>query len=152
VSQFARRIPIGEQELCGLGWVCPTTLAPDEGDRWYESGSFIGLDEITMVATFTSASELDFDVDPTETFQLWIVPKVPCDDDDPECPLIPPVAINEAPLGVVPPGSIITYDLTIDVSELSSSLEKFALRPRDHNFGTMDPSRIPLEEVFFTCN
>jgi len=152
VSQFARRIPIDEQELCGPGLICPTTLTPDERDRWYESGSFIGFDEITMVATFTSAHELDFAVDPTETFQLWIVPRVPCDDEDPECPLIPPVTINEAPLGIVLPGSIITYDLTIDVSELSSSLEKFALRPRDYNFGTMSPSIIPLVEVLFTCN
>jgi hypothetical protein len=152
VSQFARRIPIDEQELCGLGVFCPATLTPDERDRWYESGSFIGLDEITMVATFTSPYELDFATDPAETFQLWIVPKVPCDDDDPECPLIPPVTINETPLGVVPAGSIITYDLTIDVSALSSSPEKFVLRPWEHSvLGTMSPSDIPLEEVFFTC-
>lgn len=152
VSQFARRIPIEEQELCGLGVFCPTTLAPDELDRWYESGSFIGVDEITMVATFTSPHDLDFAADPAETFQLWIIPKVPCDDEDPECPLIPPVTINAVPLGIVPAGSIITYDLTIDVSELSSSVERFALRPREHSFyGTMSPSRIPLEEVSFTC-
>ena len=122
--------------------VCPTTL--NTLDFWYESDIFIGYSEITMVATFRNNLDTPITFRPPETFQLWIniFGNI----------INPPVDINNEPSGIIVAGATFTYNLTIDVSDFTTSLVRLKFRGRCSEFGVLSPDDMPLVEVSFTCS
>lgn len=124
---------------------CPDQLAALS--FWYETEPDVALsghDSVRLQLTLSNAtaSNMSFSATASDTFQLWSVPSV----------IDPPVTINSAPSGIVPPGDTFSYDLEVDVSALPASETRLAFRPVDNDlFGTMAPSTAPLESAAFDC-
>lgn len=121
---------------------CPTTLNALE--YWYESDQFLGASEVNMVATFTNATAVNLRFSNTSAPQVWSVP---------DADSLPIVFTFTPDNTDIVPGGTFFVDLTIDVSGLDANNDKFAFRPRELNaFGTIAPSKIPLQSVSFSCN
>ena len=140
---FKIKIAILILVLAACSRICPVTLTALTS--WYESDQFMGVNEITMLATFRNDSSSSLTFESGETFQLWI-------NDTNGDALSPPVTINEEPSGPVPPDSTFTYNLTIDVSDFIPSFVTLSFRGVSTELGTMSPNNMSLVEVSFTCN
>jgi hypothetical protein len=130
---------------------CPSKIKA--AGWWFESENFSVNNIVRLKLTFLNnnsyGKSFNFSGD-LSSFQLWTVPSVINGI---------PVKINSAPLGIVPYGSSFSYDLEIDLRNISSKMTNgsvqqtgIAFRPSDNGlFGAIHPMYIPILSYSFDC-
>jgi hypothetical protein len=119
---------------------CPTTLTPLI-NRYETSPPFTGLSQLRMAVTFRNETTDTLVFVPGDTFQWWGEPTGD-----------PPVVINSEPVGSVAPGATFSYDLTFDLSGLSTTTA-LAFRVEESSVqGVLDPDEASVVSAEFTCS
>lgn len=128
-------------------WLMPAIVCPTDLNAlayWYESGVFDNVDEVNLIATFTNNGPNPMIFHNSTSPQVWSVPDG----------ATPAITFNYSPASQdIPPGGNVILNLSVDVSSLDDTNDKFALRPRDgFYYGTVSPQYLVLQSVSYSCN